>query len=468
MREHLHLAALALFSLGFFLYGYAGICEEGYGKLIALGITDVQAAYYIALAGAVVAPLLLYFALRTVGLSGWKCMFGGLLLAAAPVGINNSAILADAEASLLMAGAAAAVLFAGLVAQALKNRRVGLALLLVVAGAAVYVGSAEGGGVDYYVGEYSLLLPFSFALLVEGIKEKREDKAGPPLFGLVALLFSHPIGATVLACTSALGLAELWKEKERPILLEFLAVYSLCIFFMQGEPLKSAVAGLFGFIIFYAIMAMYNMKMRDVAQPAAILLMLAAVLTMAGNLSAHRFEGEALPVPSQEAVEIYKWAGTGNMEVGIFAYPNMFRFYAGREAKLLDPLGDEWAGRVVFAYDALDAATSGEPHVFYYFARSTAQDNTEYAIYRSGNYGLVMRVSDGKVGRSDADLIDISRQARIKAIPFTKIKMLDESLPYSDAKNRVVNVLGIEGSVLAEGLKAEKEYSIPGAFVVRR
>ena len=467
MKEYLHLAALVLFSVGFFLVGYQGISEQGYGKLLALGINDVQTAYYIALGSAVVAPLLLYFALKSVGLSDWKCMFGGLMLATAPVAINNSVVLADPEASLIMAGAAAAILVAGLVSQAIKNRRMGLVFLLVVAGAAIYLGSARGTGINYYVGEYSLLLPFSFALFVEGIKERREDKVGPPLFGFVALLFSHPIGAAILACTSALGLAELWKEKDRPILLEFLAVYALCLVFSQGDPMRSAVAGLFGFIVFYAIMLMYNMKMREVAQPAAILLMLVAVLTMAGNLSTHKFEGVVLPVPSAETIGMFQWA-QGKGEMGIFAYPNAFKFYAGRDAKVLDPLGSTWADKVIFSHDTLDAGVGEGPNLFYYFATSTAQDNSEVAIYKNGNYGLMMKISEGRVDRSDADLIDINRRVKIKTIPFTKIKMLDGNLSYSDSRNRVINVLDIEGSVLADGIKKSREYSMPGAFAVSR
>lgn len=471
MKEYLHPLVLLLFSAGFFLVGYQGISEDGYGKLLALGILDAQAAYCLALGSVLAAPLLLYLALKTVGLSDWKCMFGGLLLATSPVAMNNAVVVADPEASLLMVGASAAILAAGLVARAFNNRRAGLALLLVVAGAAVYIGS--GKGVDYYVGEYSLLLPFSFALFIEGIKERREDKVAPPLFGAVALLFSHPVGAAVLACTSALGLAELWKEKERPILLEFLAVYALCVLFAQGDPLRSAMAGLFGFIIFYAIMAMYDIKMRMAAQPAAILLMLVAVLSMAGNISAQRYEGEALPVPSEETVGMFKWAGngglgTGNGEVGIFAYPNAFEYYAGRKGRVLDPLGGEWAEHVIFTYDTLDAAAGKSPNLFYYLATSTTEDNLQYAVYRNDIYGLVAKVEGGRVDRADAGLEDINRQLRIKVVPFTKIRMLDENLSYADEKNRVINVQGIEGSVLAEGLKMEKEYALPGAFAVRK
>jgi hypothetical protein len=173
-----------------------------------------------------------------------------------------------------------------------------------------------------------------------------------------------------------------------------------------------------------------------------------------------------------ETVEMFKWAGsrmleTGNGEVGIFAYPNAFEYYAGRGAKVLDPLGTEWADSVIFTYDTLDAGVGNGPNLFYYMATSTSQDNTQYAIYKNGDYGLVARVLDGRVDRSDADLIDINRQVRIKTVPFTKIKVLDENLSYSDAKNRVVNVQDIEGSVLAEGLKRAREYSLPGAFVVR-
>jgi hypothetical protein len=214
-------------------------------------------------------------------------------------------------------------------------------------------------------------------------------------------------------------------------------------------------------------MIMYNIKMRDVAQPAAILLMLVAVLSMAGNLSVHKFEGNALPVPSAETIGMFQWA-QGKGEVGIFAYPDAFKFYAGREAKVLDPLGSGWAENVIFSYDTLDEAVVESPNIFYYFATSTSQDNSQYAIYKNGNYGLMMGISGGRVDRSDADLIDINRRVKIKTIPFTKIKMLDESLSYSDAKNRVINVLDIEGSVLAEGLKKEREYSLPGAFAVSR
>ncbi len=472
MKEYLHFVVLALFSLGFFLFGYGGISEEGYGNLLEMGITDEGAAYLIALLAVVVSPILLYFALKTVGLSGWKSMFGGLLLVTMPVAMGNSVAVADPEASLMMLGASAAILAAGLVAQFMKNRRVGLALLLVVAAAAVLVGSGEGG-VDYYIGEYSLLLPFSFALLMEGTKERREDKVAPPIFGAVALIFSHPIGAPVLACTSALGLGEMWKEKERPLNLAFMAVYALCLGFSQADPMRSAILGLFGFIVFYMIANMYEVKMRMLAQPAAILLMLVAVLAMAAEISAHSYEGQAVYTPSEETVGMFKWAGgkgsadgpiygpEGEIEVGIFAYPNAFRFYAGMEPEVLDPLGGEWADYVVFSYDTLDRSAGDTPNLFWYVGTGLANNGeTQVAVYRNEEYMLNTVLEGGRVDREDGVLLGI------KVIPFTKIKMLDSGLAYDDGKNRVINVLGIEGSILAEGLKKEREYSMPGAFVV--
>jgi hypothetical protein len=452
------LAALVLFSAGFFLFGYAGISERGYGELPALGLNDPHAVYYLAFTCVVLAPVFLYFALRKVELAEWKCMFGGLLLATAPVALNNAATVADPMALLLMAGASFAVLVASLVAQVLKNRRIGLALLVVVAGAGIYLGSANG--VNYYIGEYSLLLPFSFALLMEGIKERREDKAAPPIIGAAALLFSHPVGAAVLACTSALGLAEMWKEKERPLNLAFMAVFSLCLFYSEADPVRSAVAGLFGFIVFYAMAAMYDMRMRMLAQPAAILLMLTAVLTMAANLSTHSYEGEQMGIPSEGTVEMFKWA-EGKGEVGIFAYPNAFRYYAGGEPVVLDPLEDEWADRVIFSYDTLDASAGDSVNVFAYYARATADGGaTEIAVYANRQYMLNTVVQGGRVDQVDGAIVGLKR------VPFTKIKMLDGALAYNDAKNRVIVVEGIEGSVLAEGLKRPKAYSVTGAFAV--
>ncbi|MDD2655483.1 MAG: hypothetical protein PHQ80_02340 [Candidatus ainarchaeum sp.] len=459
MRHYLHLAALVLFSIGFFLFGYAGISEGGYGELPALGLGDPQMAYYLAFACVVLSPVFIYFALRNVELAEWKCMFGGLLLVTMPVALNNAATVSDPFALLLMAGASFAVLMASLVAHVLKNRRIGLALLVVVAGAGIYLGSQNG--INYYVGEYSFLLPFSFALLMEGIKERREDKAAPPIIGAAALLFSHPVGAAVLACTSALGLAEMWKEKERPLNLAFMAVFSLCLFYSQADPTRSAVAGLFGFIVFYALAAMYNVRMRMLAQPAAILLMLAAVLTMAANLSTHSYGGARVSIPSQETIEMFGWA-EGKGDVGIFAYPNTFRYYAGSEPVLLDPLDGEWAGTVVFSYDTLDVSAGDSINVFAYYARAVANDNvTEIAVYANRQYMLNTVVQGGSVDRVDGAIVGLKR------VPFTKIKMLDGGLAYDDARNRVIMVEGIEGSVLAEGLKKPKEHSVPGAFAVR-
>lgn len=459
MKQYLHLVALVLFSAGFFLFGYAGISESGYAELPALALNDPQMVYYLAFACVVLSPVFIYFALKGVGLSEWKCMFGGLLLVTMPVALNNAATVADPMALLLMAGASFAVLAASLLAKAINNRRIGLALIVVVAGAGIYLGSANG--INYYIGEYSLLLPFSFALLMEGVKEKREDKAAPPIIGAAALLFSHPVGAVVLACTSALGLAEMWKEKERPLNLAFMAVFSLCLFYSQADPVRSAVAGLFGFIVFYAMAAMYDMRMRMLAQPAAILLMLTAVLTMAANLSVHSYEGTRMGIPSAETVEMFKWA-EGKGEVGIFAYPNAFRYYAGSEPVVLDPLDDVWAGMVIFSYDTLDAAAGDSINVFAYYAKAAASDGaTEIAVYANSQYMLNTVVQGGRVDQVDGAIVNVKR------VPFTKIKMLDGALAYNDAKNRVVMVEGIEGSVLAEGLKRPKEYSLPGAFAVR-
>ena len=458
MKQYLHLIALVLFSAGFFLFGYAGISEKGYGELPALALNDPQMVYYLAFACVVLSPVFIYFALRKVELSEWKCMFGGLLLVTMPVALNNAATVADPMALLLMAGASFAVLVASLVAQVLKNRRIGLALIVVVAGAGIYLGSSSG--VNYYIGEYSLLLPFSFALLMEGVKEKREDKAAPPIIGAAALLFSHPVGAVVLACTSALGLAEMWKEKERPLNLAFMAVFSLCLFYSQADPVRSAVAGLFGFIVFYAMAAMYNAKMRMLAQPAAILLLLTAVLTMAAGISTHSYEGARMGIPSAETVEMFKWA-EGKGEMGIFAYPNAFRYYAGSEPVVLEPLAGVWADRVIFSYDTLDASTGDSINVFAYYAMATANDKvTEIAVYANGQYMLNTVVQGGRVDQVDGAIVGMRR------VPFTKIKMLDGTLAYNDARNRVIMVEGIEGSVLAEGLKKPKEYAVPGAFAV--
>jgi hypothetical protein len=463
MKQYMHLAALVLFSIGFFLFGYAGISERGYGELPALGLNDPQIVYYVALACVVLAPVSIYFALRMVELSEWKCMFGGLLLVTMPVALNNAAAVADPAGLLLMAAASFAVLVAALLAKAINNRRIGLALLVVVAGAGIYLGSVNG--INYSIGEYSLLLPFSFALLMEGIKERREDKVAPPIIGAAALLFSHPVGAVVLACTSALGLAEIWKETERPLNLAFMAVFSLCLFYSQADPVRSALVGLFGFVVFYALAAMYNAKMRMLAQPAAILLMLTAVLTMAANLSTHSYEGEVMGIPSAGTVDMFKWAGnrmleTGNGDVGIFAYPDAFRYHAGSEPVMLDPLDDEWADTVIFTYDTLDVAAGDGINVFAYYARATAEDGTEIAVYANRQYMLNTVLQDGSVNRVDGAIVGLKR------VPFTKIKMLDDALGYNDARNRVVMVEGIEGSVLAGGLRMQKEYSVPGGFAV--
>jgi hypothetical protein len=128
---------------------------------------------------------------------------------------------------------------------------------------------------------------------------------------------------------------------------------------------------------------------------------------------------------------------------------------------VLDPLDDTWAGTVIFSYDTLDVAAGDSINVFAYYARAVMDNGAEIAVYANRQYMLNTVVQGGRVDQVDGAIVGLKR------VPFTKIKMLDGGLGYDDARNRVIVVEGIEGSVLAEGLKKPKEYSVPGAFAVR-
>ena len=490
IRNEYYPISLGVFSIAMFLLFYAGISEAGYENLLSSSFPLGEGpAYAVAALSALLSPLFLFFALRRMGVGEWESLLGGVLLATAPVLALNAAMVVDisllvsvlflslallvitysvpvAAVPLIVATyfdpLAAIVPVALAVTFYLKGEKMGLVLIVGAVGAFFSHGSFEP---SLYIGEYSLLVPFAFALLLEGVKDKRWDEVALVLFGFAALLLSPAAGVVLLAYASALGLAELSKEKDRPLLLEFLVVYVVALFYAEGDVVRTAVLGLFGFLAFYVLAVLYKVKMRTLVYPAGMLIGMAAILTCAASLSAHLYQGEAVSVPSQETVELVDYAkGEG---AAVFAYPNAYQFRIGMEAEVVDPLGTSFPRRLIVSYDSLDEVMSESPYVFAYLGEMQGRSGS-LSVFGNNVYYLAVPAFEGNEPIADGELVDRGSGITIKTIAFTKLLLLDPELEYTDGKNRLVNTEGIEGSVLAQSLRKTGEFNVEGGFVVGR
>ena len=98
-------------------------------------------------------------------------------------------------------------------------------------------------------------------------------------------------------------------------------------------------------------------------------------------------------------------------------------------------------------FDGADWAASGAAFIAYRFnSNVTAKDGSKYAIFASDSGGGVLRPldSEGSFALRDGSLLDSSGQQYF-TIPFSRMVMLQNSLPNSSDANRLI--------VLEEGAK---------------
>ena len=493
-RDYVYPAALGILSIAMFLLFYAGISEEGYGSLLSMSGFPLEegTVFAIAALSALLSPPLMYLSLRRFRLGEWESFFGGVMLLAVPALAANAGMVVDlplllavlfftlglfaasfsfiaAAFPFIVATYFAPLSAAGVIGIAawgyLGKRKAGALVVLVGIVGALF--SQAPIGPNLYLGEYSLLVPFALALLVEGFRGKRWDESALGTAAILCMPFSPAAAAPLLAMAGAMGLAELGREKDRPLLLEFLVVLCVAVFYSETDPVKTGIVGLFAFVALYMLASLYKVKMRALVYPAAMLLAAVALFTCVGNLSAQMYQGESLAVPSAETIELFKWAGE-NGGASVLAYPSAYRFYTGMDADVVDPLGPMPSGKLAISYDSLDAQLSQGANVFWHAGTTVDGRGAEVQVFINRAYALAAYADEGGIRNIDGELIDAGSGRRYKAVPFTKLELLDGGLIYSSEKNRLVNIDGIGGSALASSLKAAKIYSVEGGFVVGR
>lgn len=263
--------------------------------------------------------------------------------------------------------------------------------------------------------------------------------------GLATLPFAPGISSILLAIAAAKGIGMMGAEKYGGIaLVGVLFVFTFQASYSGDVPAALAVSALMA-IIAYVVVSVHALTAKDVS---AVVFLLFAFAALGMIYSASQAEAGAL---SQDEIAAFAAAKGMGGSFGVFDYPNAFAYYSGKNAALLNASAllrkdARLPGLAVVSTRALDRAYSEKP-VFFTYRGIARQNTTEFAVFANAGYVLYMHSRAGELLVEDGQLYD-ARSGEGMTIPFTKIKRLYNSTPYSDPANRIVNLQQVEGSAL--------------------
>lgn len=323
--------------------------------------------------------------------------------------------------------------------------------------------------IPVFFSHYSLLLAFCAlsAAVFLFVPSTGPGQIIMVLFGILASAASPLCAVFALAIPSSYGLQAALKEslpKNAKLLCAFFfgffAVFSLT--YSGGDALRAAVVSFMVAVLFPLIMHFYDYqggKMFALFSLAALLLpvfLLAISQFSPGGARHIKYADSGF---SSALSSVSKSAAPGT-QVYLIGDETMARFYLqsatlGNQSDLSSFLA---TGKPALArgstmlfspayFDSGDWNMEGRAFIAYRFnSNITAKDGSKYAIFASSSGGGVLRQldSEGNFALRDGSLLDSSGR-QYSTIPFSRMVMLQNSLPHFSGANRLL--------VLEEGAK---------------
>jgi hypothetical protein len=285
-----------------------------------------------------------------------------------------------------------------------------------------------------------LILPLSFLFLVfEDLRKKDLLVA----FFVVLLLtpFSPSFSLVVLSFYAALGFTYLLKTQAKTD-----GWLALCFF--VAFYLGLLVSNLTTFVIVgggVVILAYFFFSLRIITPRTATVFSLFFIAALASSITFVRLESDKTQMPSKELISMFQSAIDG--DVGVLEFPNAFKFYAGKEAKMItreDLLSNKSldVDYLIFSTDSLYRIFENSSIVLKFFAPINPEKNYGYnAVFGNRGHELYVSLSsDYSILPEPQPILTSLSSTYTKKIAFSKLKPFSSSLPLIDRKNVLINL----------------------------
>jgi len=331
------------------------------------------------------------------------------------------------------------------------------------------------------LGDARFIFPLA-AFTLAGAARKFSDKGD--MFNFASLILAvgvaafFPMGAMlVLAIPAGNGAAEMlhlhMKTMEEKLLAYFCAAFLLALLFsgFANEPIGAVVMSAVFASAVLIICYMYQFKGDAIPLCILVLLLIGAVVASSYAMSSPTLRSKAIETRKfsfldENAVAAFGWLNKNSPAGSSVAYygdSKGLEFISGRKAvadqgsiaKFLAtnsspaPLKSAGVDYLVLESSVLDnpeglanaSGTGFNVESYWYFGNASSQNGGVAILQSSRNEFLIRPLNDNNgFTLSDSDLLSAA-MVPIARIRFSELVVLDSSVPYSDAANRVVRPL---------------------------
>ena len=331
------------------------------------------------------------------------------------------------------------------------------------------------------LGDARFIFPLA-AFTLAGAARKFSEKGD--MFNFASLILAvgvaafFPMGAMlVLAIPAGNGAAEMlhlhMKTTEEKLLAYFCAAFLLALLFsgFAKEPIGAVVMSAVFASAILIILYMYQFKGDAIPLCILVLLLIGAVVASSYALSSPTLRSKAIETRKfsfldENAVAAFGWLNKNSPAGSSVAYygdSEGLEFISGRKAfagqaaiaKFIAtnsspaPLKSAGVDYLVLESSVLDnpeglanaSGTGFNVESYWYFGNASSQNGGVAILQSSRNEFLIRPLNDNNgFGLGDSDLLSAA-MVPIARIRFSELVVLDGSVPYSDAANRVVRPL---------------------------
>lgn len=456
----LQISAVILIVIGIYLaFSSEGISESGYNELILsmaflkiLGELSTIKIFSVVIS--VLSSVILYLSLTKYSENKTVSFLVTLLFLLSPLFLFNLSFFisfATIISIFLFSLSLAITVFAD------KNLRY-VALLPTILGILLLYPTINFGGLSITsvfttFGSLGFLLPLSFLPFL--FADLRKNELIIPFIASLILAPLFPaISLVSFSFYAVIGLAHLLKHNENTEKTEPLLVLSFLIVLYLGIELISTSLSFILVAAAAAVFIYFLLSLQILPKKTAMTMLVFLIIALAYSTDFVRITKNSPALPSSELIALFKSTASMEDNVAILEFPNAFKFYNNKEAKLitLEQLmanGTIDAGYFAMSADSLYMVFENKSSVLKFIG--VGENKKNIMVFGNKAYALSLAVSpapDYSILAEPSPILFELKSGYKRSVPFSKLRSFSSSLSVIDERNVIINLESLTDSAI--------------------
>ncbi|MBI2079919.1 hypothetical protein HYT84_04075 [Candidatus Micrarchaeota archaeon] len=451
-KNLLYIGLFLLLVLSFFLaYAPYGLSEKGYADLLSKGSylssLDLSTIKILVILSAFISAVLVWLSVEDKNIINLSVV---VLFLLSPYIINNVVNFeTPGEFLPLILFSLSIFLFSKYENTNLKY----IAILPIALG--LYISYPYGSFDLEKIKEAGFILPLSFLVVGRFLATNTvSNELIITVLGIILSTVNTPL-ALVLLTFSTIRETKYLDELKNVVWFLIILLLSFYLLFNAGfsDPLNILIIGGSVILVLYLVSSLYSFNFKSFSKFFFLFLMLTGFSYIILNLDSAASTSKA---PTQAEIETLLEIKAKGYSVASLSESQSFVFYTGKNPQIITSqflLSDKKAsfGYLLLSSDSLFSTFASQPIVFR-FLQFDESSGSRQAVFLNSPYLLLVPISNSGAINGNAKLVVSSGENTfqvLREIPFTKLKLLDSNLQISDQNNLIIDMEGIEDSLLS-------------------